>query len=256
MATFTMYLHEVIASIYGTTADLDDYEQNYDQVTFNGVTYGKLPVFSDYTPLGLGTYPIFDENYRKVLNGKIIDEFWNREIGVETIDLFVFNLRKKMDQIMPYYNQFYESTLIEYSALDTMRIQTVGEAHLEGTENGEANNNSEMSTIGGARAVNSDFPQTMLAGNADYAKGATDTNSKSDVSNATEQSTNTSSSNDSQRESLTTGYQGAASDLITKFRNSIINTDTSVIADTEECFMSILNNGDEYFARAYPYNWR
>lgn len=253
MATFTMYFKDVIEALYGVDYDPDEseqaFEQEYESVTFNGVTYGKLPVLPNYIPVGLGTYPIFNEGYRKILNGKIIDEYYNREIGTETIDNFTLILRKKMDQIMPYYNAMYESTMIDYDALDSMRIHSVGQSHIEGSENATAENDTETKTKSGGRVVGSDFPQTMLAGNADYARTGTDSNSSSEVDSSGSQSNESASNTDSNNENLVTGYQGAASDLIVKYRNSIINVDTMILQEIEDCFMLVLNNGDEYFAR-------
>lgn len=68
-------------------------------------------------PLALDKYPIWDEEYRPVLNNKIIEHFYFREIGQETPDRFNFFLRRKMNEIMPYYNKLYESEMIEFDPL-------------------------------------------------------------------------------------------------------------------------------------------
>lgn len=70
-------------------------------------------------PLALDSYPIWAEEYREYLNSKIIDHFYFREIGQETPDRFNFFLRRKMNEIMPYYNKLYESELIEFDPLAT-----------------------------------------------------------------------------------------------------------------------------------------
>lgn len=67
--------------------------------------------------LGLKNYPIFSESHRKELNEKIINHFRYREIGYETITQFIFALNRKMFEIMPFYNQLYESEELEISAL-------------------------------------------------------------------------------------------------------------------------------------------
>ena len=255
MATFTMELKEVIETLYGTSMDEDDYEQTYESVTYKGITYGKLPVLPQYDSIGLGYYPIFNEDYRKIINGKIIDEYYNREIGTETIDNFTLILRKKMDQIMPYFNQLYLSTEIPYDALDTMRIHSVSENHIDGSDVVDATNVTDTETKSGARTIGSNFPQTMLAGNGDYASTGNDVNSSSEVdSTATQNSTSTNNS-DSNSDNLVTGYQAAASDLINKYRASLINVDTMILAELEDCFMLVLNNGDEYFARDTYNGW-
>lgn len=247
MATFTMELREVLESLYGESMDEDDYEIERESLEFNGTKYGSLPVLSSYNSLGLGYYPIFNEEYRKILNGKIIESYWYREIGVETIEMFSLILRRKMNEIMPYFNQLYDSTLIAYSALDSMRIQSVGENILTGEESTQAVNSTETNTKGKARAVNSNFPQTTLAANGDYATSATDTNSENDVSADSIQNGESENKSKSNNNNLVTGYQGAASDLVIKFRNSLINIDTMVIAEIEDCFMMVFNNGDEHF---------
>ena len=63
----------------------------------------------------LDDYPIFDECHRKELNDKIIEHYYFREIGAETPDRFNFYLRRKMREIMPYYNQLYKSCLLEFN---------------------------------------------------------------------------------------------------------------------------------------------
>ena len=62
---------------------------------------------------------IFDECHRKELNDKIIEHYYFREIGAETPDRFNFYLRRKMREIMPYYNQLYISEMIKFDPLAT-----------------------------------------------------------------------------------------------------------------------------------------
>lgn len=67
--------------------------------------------------LGLKNYPIFNENYRERLNNKILDHYRFREIGLETPTLFKFYLNRKLNEIMPYYNQLYMSELLEFDPI-------------------------------------------------------------------------------------------------------------------------------------------
>lgn len=67
--------------------------------------------------LGLKNYPIFSESHRQELNEKIVNHFRYREIGFETIHQFIFALNRKMFEVMPFYNQLYESEELEISAL-------------------------------------------------------------------------------------------------------------------------------------------
>src|SRR5690625_4901770 len=110
MASFTMPLKRVI-ELTGGTVQLE-----------NGIS--KLTGGD----VGLQYYSIFDDDYRDILNVKIIDHYWNREIAHETIDMFQLATRRKMNEIMPYYNQLYESTKIEFDPLSTVKLNMVSNA--------------------------------------------------------------------------------------------------------------------------------
>ena len=69
-------------------------------------------------------YPIFDENYRSVLETKIIKHYYTREIGAETVGLWKFWLDERMNRIMPYYNQLYKSELLDFNPLYDTDITT------------------------------------------------------------------------------------------------------------------------------------
>lgn len=55
----------------------------------------------------LDEYPIFDEQYRAVLNKAILDHYYMYEIGFETPALFRHYLKEKLNLIMPKYNALY-----------------------------------------------------------------------------------------------------------------------------------------------------
>lgn len=62
-------------------------------------------------------FPIFDESYRNVLETKILKHYYTQEIGLETYGLWKLKLDTKLNEIMPYYNQLYESTTLEFNPL-------------------------------------------------------------------------------------------------------------------------------------------
>ena len=64
--------------------------------------------------LGMKDYPIFDETHREELNKKIIDHYYLREIGFETVGLFKRHLNVRLNEIMPYYNELYKTIAVEY----------------------------------------------------------------------------------------------------------------------------------------------
>ena len=62
-------------------------------------------------------FPIYDENYRSILEKKILKHYYTREISAETVGLWKLWLDARMNEIMPYYNQLYKSALLEFNPL-------------------------------------------------------------------------------------------------------------------------------------------
>lgn len=69
-------------------------------------------------------YPIFDENYRIPLETKILKYYYTREICDETVALWKLRLCNRLNLIMPYYNQLYESELIKFNPLYDVDVTT------------------------------------------------------------------------------------------------------------------------------------
>ena len=69
-------------------------------------------------------FPIFDENYRNVLEDKILKHYYTREIGAETIGLWKLWLNTRMNEIMPYYNQLYASEVIKFNPMYDVDLTT------------------------------------------------------------------------------------------------------------------------------------
>lgn len=196
--------------------------------------------------IGLDTYPIFDEDYRERLNGVIIDHFWLDEIGKETITQFQFGMRRRMNEIMPYYNQMYESTRLEYDALATIDLHTIGALSNTQTNTNSANTDTSSDNSSKSRSVSSSTPQTMLAGNEDYATSASDANGETTVTSSVTESANLNMESEGGSDTRVTGYQGVASDLIVRYRDSLVNVDLMIIAELRDQFMLLLDTGEEY----------
>ena len=210
---------------------------------------------NNYRPIGLADYPIFDADYRDELNKKIIERYWNREIGMETIDMFTFALRRKMNEIMPYYNQLYETEKLIHDPLSTMDITTTAKSLVDEGATSSGINNSTNDSTSGSRSVNSSTPQTMLSGNEDYAESAADVNSQSAVTSESNQSNETTGQTNTNADSHVSGYQGIPGNILMAYRASLLNIDMMVLTDLEELFMLIWDTGDEYTNnRLLPFN--
>lgn len=203
--------------------------------------------------IGLDTYPVFDEAYRAGLTEKIQNHYWNREIGVESIEMFRFNMRRKMAEIMPYYNQLYKSEQIKFDPLSTMDIETVANNTQTSESTAASTATNSASQLGNGITVNSTFPQQALRDNdtGNYADSSAE--SKTDTTssgNGTEDRTEKGNGS-ADSESRSKGYSGPAADLLMRYRASLLNIDMLVIADLQELFMFVWNTNDTFTENGY-----
>ena len=89
------------------------------------------------------------EQYTR-LCGMIEARYWDREIGILPPGRWKRQFLRKMNEIMPKYKQLYK---LEESGLDLLQ---------------------QSNTYGKSRDIHSEFPQTMLSGNEDYASSGID----------------------------------------------------------------------------------
>lgn len=127
-------------------------------------------------------YPIFDENYRSVFETNFIREFYMREIGFETEELFKHRLKTWLNIHMPYWNEMYESELLEFNPLinsqmtvaheltkdkdkeDDRQINQTSKTAGEGSSNVSEDRNTTGERVDDSftRRVRSDTPQSRL----------------------------------------------------------------------------------------------
>lgn len=186
-----------------------------------------------YDRLGLMAYPIFNEKYRDSLNKKIVDHFYFREIGFETLAQFSWQMKRTMNEIMPYYNQLYESLMLVVDPVNEINVKT--------TE--DMNRTSDDTTTASAddsnRNVFQDTPMSMLddepsaveqlkyATNVTYDNGSSD--SKSDSHSSADQ-------NIVRHE---VGHRRSQSNLLKEYRETFINVDAMILEELEDLFMGL-----------------
>ena len=210
--------------------------------------------------IGLNDYPIFDESHRASLNQLILDTYADYEIGMETPALFKYYLNLSMRQIMPYYNQLFESekyTWDPYNAINVTEIEEGnGTSKVSGSSSGtntQSGTNSQESTSSNSdKNLFSNTPSGHLedveAGN--YLTTATfDTSIGTANTNGTQESSGTTTSeNESNAESTNkvtrTRKGNENSDLLEtlkKLRESFLNIDMMIVNDKEiaQCFMPL-----------------
>lgn len=75
----------------------------------------------------------FDEAYRSVLCQKILKHYYLREIGAETVGIWMLWMNTKLEEIMPYYNQLYESAKIKFNPMQDVDLSRTHNRTVEGT---------------------------------------------------------------------------------------------------------------------------
>lgn len=193
-------------------------------------------------PLFNFNYPIFNEEYRPILEDKFIRHFYFREIGFETIGRFLFELETKLNEIMPFYNKLYDSTLLEFDPLLNYQVKETYEKVNVGNTQGNANSNTTGSQNEKTNQLFSDTPQ-----------GRVDFNTYSHVTTMSQDVNTSSSSNDSSisqsqtnndREEFVRTMEGnigvqTFSQLINDYRKTFINVDLMVMDELNELFMRV-----------------
>lgn len=110
--------------------------EGYNSV--NDILTKAIPYVFDFE------FPIFDENYRSVLERKILKHFYTREIGEETVGLWKLRLDTRLNEIMPYYNKLYESELINFDPMIDTNYTRSGRKDTSGriTDDGNSSGNN------------------------------------------------------------------------------------------------------------------
>lgn len=186
--------------------------------------------------ISLNDYPIFDENYRSILNTNIIDYYYFREIGFETVAQFNHYLNNKMNIIMPYYNKIYIATLKEINPLNNYNLTEKYEKIYEGSGNNTTNDSSNSDSLNAF----SDTPQGNVSNNE-----ITELNylSEATQNKANYKNLSTSNMKNNATENYiknTSGTQGIPeSEMVRKYIDSLLNVDKMVIDELSDLFMKV-----------------
>lgn len=198
-------------------------------------------IFSDF--------PIFDEEYRSELCKKILRHYYTREICCETVGRWKLFLSDKMKNIMPYYNQLYQSELLKIQPLISVdrSVSHTGSGNETKTTSSNATNTNNSRTDGSTETWSyySDTPQGGINGldTNDYLTNATH-NTGTDLTNSTvngatsANETGEGSRNDMYVDKIL-GYEGNQSEMLLKFRETFLNIDMMIINELKDLFFTI-----------------
>ena len=172
---------------------------------------------------------------------KFIDEYYFHEIGQETVARFQHRLRTRLNKIMPYYKQLYDTEiaakdinfLLNKDLTETFERVVTGESSsindLTVSDQGETNNKESNIENGNA--------------SLELENGSLTNVSKTSLNNNTN-SNNTSRDNTNQNEITTLKSQGnigitSSAELLDKWRSVIINIDQMIIEACDDLFMQV-----------------
>lgn len=201
----------------------------------------------------------FDEKYRGVLCKKILKHYYLREIGCETVGIWLLWMNTKLEEIMPYYNKLYESELIKFNPMYDVDWNRKG--NKTGNESGSGSrstsgNNSGTNTQSGTSSntrkdLYSDTPQGALTGvesetyltNARKVSDSGETGVNGSTTGSYEDSESSSNKVDTTEDYVesVSGKQGGSSysKLLNEFRETFLNIDMQVIEEFDEMFMGL-----------------
>lgn len=138
-------------------------------------------------------YPVVHESYKEPLETKILRHFYTREIGFETYGRFKLALETKLNEIMPYYNQLYESELLNFNPLYDTDITTThtgsGSQTSSGTVSGSGTNNYTDTSKGTSHGT--DTGAVTRTDTGDITKTDTGNVTRTDTGNVTRTDTGT-----------------------------------------------------------------
>lgn len=198
-------------------------------------------IFSDF--------PIFNEEYRSELCKKILRHYYTREICCETVGRWKLFLSDKMKNIMPYYNQLYQSELLKIQPLVSVdrSVTHEGTGNESKTTTRKGTNTSQTNANGSTDTWSyySDTPQGGIDGlenndyltNATHNKGTDNTNSTLNGTSS-DSETGTGERNDSYVDKIL-GYEGNQSEMLLKFRETFLNIDMMIIDNLKDLFFTL-----------------
>ena len=196
------------------------------------------------------TYKIFDFDYDFYTNDetikynfedKFINEYYFNEIGFETVGRFKQRLRTKLNKIMPYYSQLYQTEL-RSKDIDFMLnkdLEEVYERVLEGSntskndvtvDNNSTSNVLESNIDNGNASLELEKGSLTNVGKSTLSDNTKSSNSINDTTNQTERTILTSKGN--------IGVTSSA-ELLEKWRKVIINIDDLIINECSDLFMQV-----------------
>lgn len=184
-------------------------------------------------------FPIYSESYRTEFEEKLIRHFYFHEINITSVGAWKFQLREKLNLIMPVYNKMYEAVAIKYDPLIDTQMHETYTRNNNLTSDSSTNGNVTQKDTSNNSQVYSDLPQTTLHG-GDYATNSTQNEGTANSTQNASQTANATSSNKETYEHDNTGFSSRSQQaLLMEYYESLRNVDEMVFNELRELFMLI-----------------
>lgn len=256
MASYTMELREYI----------EMWSQDVEEMSIKDrIEIGRPKLFNF-------EYPIFDSNYKAVFETNFIRNFYMREIGSETEELFKFRLESWLRINMPYFNKLFESELISFDPLMNSKMDTdfTKSKNTDGTVDSTTNKDATITnnqTVNGTtnvdtfnRLLENNTPDSRLAittadgsGVIEYASQINENDAKTSGINTNDIDASTVDNTDIIGNTVTditeletfvqsrVGKIGSQtySKMMTEYRQSLIRVENKIFAEMQQLFMLV-----------------
>ena len=183
-------------------------------------------------------YNLYDNDLKPWFEEKFFQHFMFYEIGFDTIGMFKQRLMSKLNDIFPYYKQLYE-TEIRTKGIDFMLNKDLKESYVrELTSN--SNSNQESNVSSNSLSTAGQLTPSLIANSQKIDKFMDTAQKDSGTSNPT----STGESNGNSKEEYTLTSQGnigitSSAELLTKWRETILNIDLMIFEECNDLFMQI-----------------
>ena len=215
MSKYTVELRKVIENV--GREEVESWFKDYELTDF--LTDDEIQVITDR-----GTWS------KDKLAKKIVDHYFMREIGLETVALFKHKAKVAMQEIMEGKLPLIYSNSIKYDPMVNVDFEETYTS--TGSANSTSNNSGEGLTI------NSDTPQNRISlqtiKNGEYASSTSGTETSNEITD-----NSTSSQDYTRKQKGNSGTLTTAQKLVQQYRENIIMIDRDIIRDLESLFMQI-----------------
>lgn len=169
---------------------------------------------------------IFDATYYPIIAEKIIRHYYFREIGAETIGLWIYWMNTRFSELLPYYNKLWESALLEFDPFKDVDYTREGDKH---GLNSEVSNGRNTETLnGGASETTTESASEQGKGETAETGKSTDNRSESERGNVNSLSSSTGGSDYSSQDS---GEENTSNSSV---KNKVTDNETSgTVNDTK-----------------------